>query len=162
MKELDITHMTNKWISGGNYCEQDVTDLRDEISLLRAETNHLKSTNIELRTEIKTLEMMWKDSIDRNVMVRKELKEMYEKYEPVCWEEPGETSPALIANEVASAIRHCEFCKFYEPVKYTEGKCKYNPPEINPNMQYGAFPVVESNNWCGKFELLGKPPKGER
>ena len=35
---------------------------------------------------------------DNNALVA-ELKMMYEKYEPVCWEERGETSPALINHE---------------------------------------------------------------
>ena len=56
-------------------------------------------------------------------------------------------------------IKHCESCAYFEQtdaiekvVSKSAGLCRYNPPLIMETMAPVAqWPVVQVNDWCGKF-----------
>jgi hypothetical protein len=54
-------------------------------------------------------------------------------------------------------LTHCDYCKYYEILEINYGKCKYNPPQFTESLHYGAFPIIDANDWCGKFKLIGDP-----
>ena len=67
-----------------------------ELSSIELAIWWLQDTNSQEQA-LKELEDLKAD----NKRLKSELKAMYKKYEPVCWEQPGETSPALIMQNSA-------------------------------------------------------------
>lgn len=48
-------------------------------------------------------------------------------------------------------IESCETCRFfYKREQKNQGECRYNPPAANGMVS--CFPMVMTDNWCGKYE----------
>jgi len=55
----------------------------------------------------------------------------------------------------------CEICKFSYPEMGIFSFCRrYAPKEFNKS-DYGKFPVMHNNEWCGEFQLKISEDKNE-
>lgn len=52
---------------------------------------------------------------------------------------------------------YCHKCLFFNKKIGTDkqGECRVNPPKLNKS-GFGIFPVVFSDEWCGKFTPTNK------
>ncbi len=66
---------------------------------------------------------------------------------------------AKVKTSKSKRIGPCEKCKFFFRTKTTNtiGECHYNPPLYNASKTLNAFPRVDKDNFCGKYE--DKPKK---
>lgn len=70
-------------------------------------------------------------------------------------------------------VRCCGNCRCYVPVLVQEctqcpdghelGQCRRNPPVLyRPGAMNGAFPILESDEWCGEHDYDSDVSRGLR
>ena len=65
--------------------------------------------------------------------------------------------------EIAREEPDCSLCRFFDPELYSHGargECRRHAPRLgdmveqNENIRWAAWPVVQSEEWCGEYAPL--------
>lgn len=51
----------------------------------------------------------------------------------------------------------CDECRFFNLGPSSKrGECRRNPPASSQGNLYGHWPIVDTHEWCGEFEITNE------